>query len=137
MVTAHRRCFRCGAPLKVTRKRGVKPKYCKQCFKIRRIEISAKSRRKKNGIIKTIINTMPRTEDYPTKIDEFGKPHIDDSHADWDVFPTPYGYIEILGTVTENKISKRIYHLQKRDEELRKHLKRKRNNELNGNNNDR
>lgn len=64
-------------------------------------------------------------KDLPTSsVDEGGKMFIDETHAGWDVLPTPYGIIEMLGTdgFSERDIDLRIarlnYHYER--EKLKK-----------------
>ena len=121
MIIAYVRCLRCGAPIRRKGKRGVDPKYCKLCKIQKKRENSRKyrilRRDKTRDYIRMITQDIP-----PSMVDEQGFQHIDQTHAQWDVIPTPHGIVQMIGTVTEWDLSKRIHKLMKQveDERLKK-----------------
>jgi hypothetical protein len=121
MVEPYIRCLRCGAPIRRKGNRGVEPKYCSVCKIQRKRENTKKYRtnrkERQDDFIRMITSELP-----PSQVDEAGHQFIDPTHAQWDVIPTPYGTIQMIGTVTEWELSKRIHKLMKKVEE-EKHKK--------------
>ncbi len=108
MVIIYLRCSLCGSPI-IKHSKGPPPQYCKTCLEQSRRDTQVKRKRKERKIKRENIKSYIRMFEYEyTEFDENGKQRIDYTHASPDVYFTPYGKREFLGTVSERDLNKFI-----------------------------